>query len=64
MSGKLDLGAPPANDNAWVRGRPIVRTPRGRSRATYAASENLLLPVAFARRMPGWERTERRFPFR
>ena len=46
--------APAANDNAYVSGRPVVRIPRGRSEATYARSENVILPLRFAQRMPGW----------
>lgn len=46
--------ARPANDNASVLGRAIVRIPPGRSYATYARSENVILPLRFARRMPGW----------
>ena len=47
-------GAPAANDNAYFVGAPVVRTPRGRSDATYARSENVILPLRFAQRMPGW----------
>ena len=45
---------PAANDNAYFVGAPVVRTPRGRSDATYARSENVILPLRFAQRMPGW----------
>jgi len=45
---------PPANDNATILDRPVVRTPRGRSDATYACSANVILPLRFAERMPGW----------
>ena len=48
-------GTPAANDNAYHVGAPVVRTPRGRSDATYARSENVILPLRFARRMPGWQ---------
>jgi hypothetical protein len=47
--------APAANDNAYAMGKPVVRVPRGRSGATYARSENVILPLRFARRMPGWQ---------
>jgi hypothetical protein len=46
--------APAANDNAYFVGAPVVRTPRGRSQATYARSENVILPLRFAQRMSGW----------
>ena len=47
-------GAPAANDNAYTAGKPVVRVPGGRTDATYARSENVLLPLRFARRMTGW----------
>lgn len=47
--------APAANDNAYFAGAPVVRTPRCRSDATYARSENVILPLRFAQRMPGWQ---------
>ena len=47
--------APPANDNAYARGRPVVRVPRARADATYARSENVILPLRLARRMTGWQ---------
>ena len=40
-----------ANDNAT----PVVRAPRRRPDATYAASGNVILPLRFAERMPGWQ---------
>ncbi|HEY4395745.1 MAG TPA: hypothetical protein VGP64_16865 [Polyangia bacterium] len=40
------------NDNAT----PVVRTPRRRPDATYAASGNVILPLRFAERMSGWHR--------
>jgi len=50
---------PPANDNAARPEAPpevpIVRTPRGRARATYASADGVILPLAFARRMEGWQ---------
>jgi hypothetical protein len=45
-----------ANDNAYTMGKPIVRAPRHRSDATYARSGNVILPLSFAQRMPGWRR--------
>jgi hypothetical protein len=50
--------APAANDNAYPRGKPVVRAPRGRTDATYARSENVILPLRFARRMAGWQDPE------
>jgi hypothetical protein len=51
----LTLGdAPAANDNVYALGKPVVRAPRGRSEATYARSENVILPLRFAERMAGW----------
>jgi len=41
-----------ANDNAT----PVVRAPRRRPEATYAAAGNVILPLRFAERMPGWRR--------
>jgi hypothetical protein len=41
-----------ANDNAV----PVVRAPRRRPEATYAAAGNVILPLRFAERMPGWRR--------
>jgi hypothetical protein len=43
-----------ANDNGWSFGRPVVRAARRRSDATYARSDNVLLPLRFAERMFGW----------
>jgi hypothetical protein len=43
-----------ANDNAYTTGKPVVRVPRGRAAATYARSENVILPLRFAQRMAGW----------
>ena len=44
-----------ANDNAYTMGKPVVRAPRGRADATYARSENVILPLRFAQRMTGWQ---------
>jgi len=33
----------------------VVSIPRGRAENTYACSGNLILPLRFARRFPGWE---------
>ncbi|HLK91377.1 MAG TPA: hypothetical protein VKZ18_15875 [Polyangia bacterium] len=43
----------PANDNTT----PVVRAPRRRPEATYAAAGNVILPLRFAERMPGWRRS-------
>jgi hypothetical protein len=45
-----------ANDNAPPTEPPVVRTLRRRPSATYACSENVILPLAFAERMEGWRR--------
>ena len=50
--------AAPANDNGVpldLRGAPVVRAPRRRPQAPYASAEGVILPLAFARRMPGWQ---------
>jgi hypothetical protein len=46
-----------ANDNAYTAGKPVVRVARGRADATYARSENVILPLRFAQRMDGWQRS-------
>jgi hypothetical protein len=46
---------PPANDNALPLSAPVVRTSRRRARATYASKDGVILPLAFARRMSGWD---------
>ena len=52
----MTLGdAPAANDNVYATGKPVVRAPRGRADATYARSENVILPLRFAQRMAGWQ---------
>ena len=51
--------APAANDNAYTMGKPVVRVPRGRADATYARSGNVILPLSFAQRMPGWRSGQR-----
>ena len=43
-----------SNDNAWEA--PVVRTPAGRPQSAYARSENLILPLRFARSLPEWAR--------
>ena len=51
----MTLGdAPAANDNVYALGKPVVRAARGRAEATYARSENVILPLRFAQRMAGW----------
>ena len=49
---RLRTDEPTANDNAWEA--PVVRRPAGRPEAAYARSANLILPLRFARKMPGW----------
>jgi hypothetical protein len=49
-----DVTARPANDNASATDKPVVRAPRLRPDATYARSENVILPLRFALRMAGW----------
>ncbi len=49
-----------ANDNAYTMGKPVVRVPRRRAGATYARSGNVILPLSFAQRMPGWREAGRR----
>jgi hypothetical protein len=46
---------PPANDNAFAFGRPLVRGLRRRPGVRYARSGNVILPLVFAERLPGWE---------
>ncbi len=48
-------GPAPANDNQFRFGAPVVRAPRRRPRALYARSDNLILPLRFAERLPGWQ---------
>jgi hypothetical protein len=55
-AGGVSLTKPAANDNTSAAERPIVRTPAGRPEATYATSENVILPLRFARCMPQWRR--------
>jgi hypothetical protein len=46
----------PGNDNAAPseRVRPLVRALRRRPGTTYASAGNVILPLRFAERMPGW----------
>ncbi len=56
-----------ANDNAPATaapetpepppGPPLVRSLRCRPGVTYARAANVILPLAFAQRMPGWHAT-------
>jgi hypothetical protein len=41
-----------ANDNAWEP--PVVTFPRKKPESAYARSENIYLPLRFARRFPEW----------
>lgn len=43
-----------ANDNGVIDERPAVRVPVGRPEQAYAHQGNLILPLRFARLMPGW----------
>jgi hypothetical protein len=47
-----EVPAFPANDNG--EGPPAVRVPEGRPDEAYAHQGNLILPLQFARLMPGW----------
>ena len=47
-SGEQDAAAEPPP------GPPLVRALRRRPGATYARAGNVILPLAFAERMPGW----------
>jgi hypothetical protein len=55
-----DDAPPPANDNRWAHEPPVVRALRRRPDATYACSANVILPLAFAERMPSWRRARQR----
>ena len=44
-----------ANDNGGCDERPVVRVPVGRPEQAYAHRGNLILPLRFARLMPGWQ---------
>jgi hypothetical protein len=49
-----------ANDNATAEeDRPVVTIPEDLPDRAYARQGNLLLPLRFARLMPGWGRDER-----
>jgi hypothetical protein len=53
------IRAAAANDNAPqvepVVGAPLVRALRRRPGTTYASAGNVILPLRFAERMPGWQ---------
>jgi hypothetical protein len=51
----LETEKPPANDNAYAFGRPLVRGLRRRPGVRYARSGNVILPLVFAERLPGWD---------
>jgi hypothetical protein len=55
----MKLSGTAANDNTYSFERPIVRVLRRRPRATYARSGNVILPLQFAERMPGWSSAPR-----
>ena len=44
----------PANDNGDSGAAPVVTIPDQRPEQAYARSENLILPLRFARRLSGW----------
>lgn len=44
----------PANDNGGDGDTPVVTIPEHRPEQAYARSENLILPLRFARRLSGW----------
>jgi hypothetical protein len=46
----------PANENGTPLEPPVVRTSRRRANETYASAGNIILPLRFAERMPGWHR--------
>jgi hypothetical protein len=55
------VSARPRNDNSghdnYQAAEPaVVRTMRRRRNTTYASSGNVILPLKFAERMPGWQR--------
>jgi len=50
-----DLRMVHANDNGMIDEPPMVRVPLGRPEQTYAHQGNLILPLRFARLMPGWQ---------
>jgi hypothetical protein len=51
----IETEKPAANDNAYAFGRPLVRGLRRRPGVRYARSGNVILPLAFAERLPGWQ---------
>jgi hypothetical protein len=55
-AGEAIRAARPANDNAPPT-KPIVRGLRRRPGTTYASAGNVILPMRFAQRMPGWQRS-------
>ena len=62
----IRLDVPPANDNAVAPAArasapaprreetPVVSVPGDRAEHAYACAGNLILPLRFARRFPGW----------
>ena len=51
------VSARPDNDNGTPPEPAVVRSLRRRRNATYASSGNVILPLKFAERMPGWQRS-------
>jgi hypothetical protein len=54
---RLQSAPEASNDNAWEA--PVVHRPAGRPEAAYARSDNLILPLRFARQLPEWARNGR-----
>jgi len=52
---QVELQAMHANDNGVADERALVRVPVGRPEQAYAHQGNLILPLRFARLMPGWQ---------
>ncbi|HET6148070.1 MAG TPA: hypothetical protein VFH68_11120 [Polyangia bacterium] len=52
---QVELQGMHANDNGVGEERPTVRVPVGRPEQAYAHQGNLILPLRFARLMPGWQ---------
>jgi hypothetical protein len=51
---RLRTSEPVSNDNAWEP--PVIHRPAGRPEAAYARTQNLILPLRFARLLPEWAR--------
>jgi len=53
----IRLDAPVANDNGSDPDAPTVSIPADHAEHAYACSGNLILPLRFAQRLPGWAPT-------